>query len=656
VTADALLQFLTQAVYFLVFLYVSAQAVRRPSRANVDTAIFFGVLALIIAWQWVSSALAIERTPLVSTLTGILLMSLPYTLLRLVDDFSDVPRWVMRAAEAGLALSVVALAVMATWPAGDPRRLAPTIALVVYFVAFELYAAVKFVLEARRTSGVTSRRMQAVALGSVFLGLVLALVLPGLALPQWQGLWMVLSRLCGLASGVAYALGFAPPGLLRRAWQEPELRAFLGRAARLPRLPDTDAIVREIQLGAAAATGAPYSIVGLWEAETGLLRYAPTAPDQEWVVAPPERFITGRAFRTQQALYVEDAPRADPENAAVYAQYNAKAVLVAPITAGAQRLGVLSVFASRPPIFADDDLVLVQLLADQAAVVLESRALIDEAARVRAREEATRLRDDFLSSAAHDLKTPLTTLMAQAQLMERRALRDREAPADLAGIQRLVQETRRLNGLVLELLDASRAEQGRLLGPREPVDLAALAAEACARYSTERHPCRLDASGAVVARVDDTRIQQLVNNLLENAIKYSPGGGPIDVRVWSEGETACLRVRDRGIGIPAADLPHIFDRFHRARNVDDRQFAGMGLGLFICRAIVQEHGGAITVDSAPGEGTTFEVSLQVEPLAPQERPLEVVGGAADPSRARTAPSKRAGATGGVGEAVARAAH
>jgi signal transduction histidine kinase len=282
-------------------------------------------------------------------------------------------------------------------------------------------------------------------------------------------------------------------------------------------------------------------------------------------------------------------------------------------------------------VFADDDLVLVQLLADQAAVILESRALIDEAARVRAREEATRLRDDFLSSAAHELKTPLTTLLAQAQLMERRAQRDPAAPPDLAGIQRLVQETRRLNTLVMELLDASRAEQGRLLGPREPVDLAALAAKACKRYSTERSPCRVDAPEPVVGELDRMRVRQLLHNLVENAIQYSPGGGEILVRVWREGGSGdkepvgCFSVRDHGIGIPAADVPHVFDRFHRARNVDDRQFTGMGLGLFICRAIAREHGGTITVDSAPGEGSTFVVTLPLGSVS-QETRIETEGG------------------------------
>ena len=104
-------------------------------------------------------------------------------------------------------------------------------------------------------------------------------------------------------------------------------------------------------------------------------------------------------------------------------------------------------------------------------------------------------------------------------------------------------------------------------------------------------------------------IPQLLENLIENGIKYSPRGGDVVVKVWSEADCAYISVSDQGIGIPAHDLPHIFERFYRAANVDDRQFAGMGLGLFICRGIVEQHGGSIHVSSRPGVGSRFEIEL-----------------------------------------------
>ncbi len=284
-------------------------------------------------------------------------------------------------------------------------------------------------------------------------------------------------------------------------------------------------------------------------------------------------------------------------------------MIAAPITAGERRLGVLVLFAERPPIFAVSDRELSQLLADQAAVILESRALIDHASRVRAREEATRLKEDFLSAAAHDLKTPLTTVVAQAQFLERKATRDPSAPSDLQGLQRIVRESQRLATLVTDLLDAARMEQGKLVADREPVDLGALVGEVVARQHPGPHATELDVRGAIVGDYDRRRIEQLVENLVENAKKYSPEATPVSVAIWQEDGEAHISVRDRGIGIPPADLPKIFERFSRASNVDDRKFHGMGLGLYICRGIVEEHGGRIWAESEIGKGSTFHVAL-----------------------------------------------
>ena len=629
-SADDVSQFLTNALYVLIFVVVAARALRRPLRASVDSALFFGVIALIIAISWINQALDIEPGRWQAALTGAVLMALPYLFLRLVYDFSDVSALVMRVAEAGLGFSIVSLLVFSPLPAGL------VLALVIYFAVFSVYGAAAFMRESRRSSGVTRRRMQAVAVGSVMLGAVLLVAGFQALWPGQADLWRLISRALALASGIAYFLGFATPGWLRRTWQEPELRAFLGRAARLPRLPDTASIVRELERGAAASLGAPYAAIGLWDGEAQVLRFGYRAPlgrggrrpvpdvtgstthseEGDLFDVRPGEMIAGRVFAAQEAIFSANAMRDDPANADAYRAAGAAAVLAAPITAGDRRLGALVVYAPRAPIFAEDDLVLVQLLADQAAVILESRALIDEAARVQAREEATRLKDDFLSAAAHDLKTPLTALIAQAQLLERRALRRPDAPPDLEGIQRIVRASKRLQRLVLELLDASRVEEGRLVGARETVDLVELAGDACARNLSGQHGCTVEAEGPVVGEYDPVRIAQLLENLIENAVKYSPEGGEVRVRVWREGDTAHLTVTDQGIGIPPGDLPHIFDRFHRGANVNDRTFAGMGLGLFICRGIAEQHGGRIWASSAAGRGSTFHVALPLVAVAP----------------------------------------
>jgi signal transduction histidine kinase len=634
VTADALLQFLTQALFVVVFAAVLVRAARRSLRAHVDTALLFGALALIVARQWANQYFGVAETQLLDVIVATLLMALPYLHVRLVEDFARVPRWLVRGAEAGLAASFACIAGYAI--AGMSLPLPLVVALIAYFVVVEVYAATRFVREARTAGGVTRRRMQAVAAGSGLLGAVIFLILPAQVFPALAPLLDVVNHLCGLACGLAYFVGFAPPSWLRRAWQEPELRVFLSRAASLPRLPTTRAIVDALETGAAASLGAPRASVALWDDERGALRFLFRSPAPLAALAGPAggagppgtaeaqigaavdlsgpelllrpgQTTTGRAYAEQRGLFTANARRDDPANALYYRAYGIRAEIAAPITAGEQRLGVLVVSAPRAPIFAEEDLSLVQLLADQAAVVLESRALIDEAARVRAREEATRLKDDFLSAAAHDLKTPLTTLVAQAQLLERRARRNPSAPADLHGIDRLVKEAKRLSTLVVELLDASRAERGLLVGQTQPVDLAALARESCARQADGR--CRVEAPEPVVAPADPARAAQLMDNLVENALKYSPRSEPVVVRVWLDHDDARIAIADHGIGIPAADQPHVFDRFYRAGNVDDRRFAGMGLGLYICKGIAEQHGGRIWVESTPGRGSTFHVAL-----------------------------------------------
>jgi signal transduction histidine kinase len=510
----------------------------------------------------------------------------------------------MRAAELGLAAGVIA-----TYATAPTLPTPVTLYLVGYFFIVSVYCGIVFIRSARKSRGVTRRRMEAISLGSILLGTdILISGLTPLAPPEDIAVLQALGQLLGLGSGIAYYLGFAPPAILRRAWQEPELRTFLARAASLPRLPTTIDIVRELEHGAANSTGTTARI-GLWQDDTSMLRF--WEDDGATVDLEPGKHFAGRAFELQRPIFSTNPMRDNPDGAASYRSRNVGAVLAAPITAGERRLGVLTFSAERPPIFSGSDIELASLLADQAAVILESRALIDHATRVRAREEATRLKEDFLSAAAHDLKTPLTTVVAQAEFLERRATRDPAAPADIAGIRRIVRESKRLAGLVGDLLDATRLEQGRLVGEREPVDLATLAQEVCARDASDAGTCQVDASGPVVGVYDRRRVEQLFQNLVENAKKYSPERTPVKITVWQEDGDARVAVADSGIGIPAADLPRIFERFSRASNVDDRRFHGMGLGLFICRGIVEEHGGRIWVESEVGKGSTFHVALPV---------------------------------------------
>jgi len=594
------LQYLSWLLYLVVFVLVLARTLRRPTPAHVDMTLFFGAAAIVIVATTLTEKFHLDVPAWVDNdLIPAAAAALGYLLLRLVNDFSHVPAVLLRAVELGM-LASIAEVVLA--PGSITGGVA--LALVLYLVLVIAYDAWAFARNASHSRGVTRRRMQAASAGSWCLALTLIIAGIGIAQPSLAPPLQEVGAALGLGSGICYFVGFAPPTWLRRAWQEPEVRAFLARPTSLAHLPILRDVLRELEDGAADALGASGAAIALWEPETAQLKiYA----DDETVALPS----LPRAFREQRPTLFTDFKRADAPNAALSDLYNARAVLAAPVTAYGKRLGVLMVYAPRAPVFANTDMELIQLLADNAAMTLENRALVDEAAQVRAREEATRLKEDFLSSAAHDLKTPLTGIVTQAQIMRRRAQSDPGAPLDPAGLDRLLEQSQRLKSLVLELLDVSRLEHGSLIGERRQVELGALLRTMTLREAARWKRVKHRATSPVLATIDAPRFEQALTNLVENALKYSQPPLPVIVEVWCEDGEARVSVRDEGIGIPAQDQPLVFERFHRARNVDDRRFAGMGLGLYIARGIIEQHGGRIWVESTPGVGSTFFVALPV---------------------------------------------
>jgi PAS domain S-box-containing protein len=234
--------------------------------------------------------------------------------------------------------------------------------------------------------------------------------------------------------------------------------------------------------------------------------------------------------------------------------------------------------------------------------------------RVRAHSALEEERDAFLATLSHDLKNPLTGILGYAQMLARRARRG-EAPDWLPpAAQQIETNARRSIAMLDGLLDLAQLRMGRaLVLDRQPTDLVALARAAVAQHqaTTDHHRVELAAETPdLVGDWDRTRLARVLDNLLGNAIKYSPEGGAILVEVRREGDAARLAVRDQGIGIPAAELPAVFERFARASNAAG--FVGTGLGLSSVQHLVRAHGGEVTVASEEGTGTTFVVRL---PLA-----------------------------------------
>ncbi len=239
---------------------------------------------------------------------------------------------------------------------------------------------------------------------------------------------------------------------------------------------------------------------------------------------------------------------------------------------------------------------------------------------VSALKEAERLKDEFIAIAAHELRNPMAAIKGYAQMLTGRRARgagQELAEWQLEALETIDSSTTRLVELTDDLLDVTRLQAGRLELRQAPIDLVALARRVAKRLqiTAPAHTLEVSAdSDAVVANVDAQRIEQVLGNLLNNAIKYSPDGGAIAIAVHAcvERGVAEVSIRDQGIGIPVAQQARMFSRFARADNARQRGIGGTGLGLYLCRELVERHGGRIWFESVEGQGTMFYVNL---PLA-----------------------------------------
>ncbi len=230
-----------------------------------------------------------------------------------------------------------------------------------------------------------------------------------------------------------------------------------------------------------------------------------------------------------------------------------------------------------------------------------------------AAEAAVQLRDAFLSIAAHELKTPLTSLLGNVELVERRIARNGEpSERDQRAIHVASQQGRRLKQMIDALLDVSRLEQGQLSITRAPVDIGLLAERVVQEVQlgvTQHTIERYLPTEPVMTLGDELRLEQVLQNLLQNAIKYSPAGGAIVVTVERQTTYAVMQMRDHGVGIPATALPHLFERFYRVPDVAERHIQGAGIGLYVVKEIVTLHGGTVGATSQEGDGSTFTIWL-----------------------------------------------
>ena len=321
---------------------------------------------------------------------------------------------------------------------------------------------------------------------------------------------------------------------------------------------------------------------------------------------PADNSIAGWVFTHGQPLLSDDVmsdQRFFREIDAV-TRFETRSILGVPLKTKNKVMGVIESVNKVQGRFDEEDVQILQTLAAQAAIAIENSQLFKQS--------------DLIAEIVHELRTPLASITAAAHLLQRPELPP-ERHRNLT--HTMLSEVQRLNDLATDFLELSRLESGRVHIQREPVHLGGLVQE-CLEVVRPQAQSRqlelkteMDPSIAPV-RGDRRLLKQLLLNLLTNAIKYNRAGGQVVVSLRSAAAEVVMSVQDTGRGIDPGDVAHLFERFYRVREVEtEGEVPGTGLGLAIARRIAESHQGVITVESQPGQGSTFSVHLPAESLA-----------------------------------------
>jgi signal transduction histidine kinase len=416
---------------------------------------------------------------------------------------------------------------------------------------------------------------------------------------------------------------------VKRAREAEALRDELGRRADLLDAANACARALSSSLDVEQAFGAfirelrglvPFDRTAIVLADEASARVIATAGVGAQEVFPPgtegrvRGSVLGEVVNSGLPVYRRDmAEPAHPEEAR-FVELGLRCRVVVPLLSGARTIGMLSVVRREPNSFDEEEIELLALLGRfVGATVQNIRAYESERQTVEELRRLSALRADFVSLVSHELRSPMAALIGSAQTLRERwrelGVEQRESFLGL-----IAHETSRLAALVEDVLDTSRIEAGTFTYTFGAVDIGRLvgAAAAAAESGQDEVTVRVDATVALpTVRGDAERLRQVLSNLIDNAVKYSPEGGEVRVATRAEDGRVEISVSDRGPGIPLEQQRLIFEKFGRAK-LGDKTKPGTGLGLFIARSIAEAHGGGIAVESLPNRGATFTLTLPLD--------------------------------------------
>src|ERR1700730_5398862 len=520
-----------------------------------------------------------------------------YFVLMFRDAFLPLSRRTRWAAAALLAVScVLGVADITVFAkAGQQVNTALALELVLTWAIFTGEPIVRFLLASRDLHGVQRARMRALSFGfAVLIAVVVVNVLGGTALQSPAAI--VATQLIALAVVPLIYVSFAPPSLLRRVWrmgEEAELRSAI---------QDLLIFSPTRQVLAEKAVGWAQRLLGA---------------DGAFIVDADTMLMAASGIDAQRVEKLMSARKGRP-GGVIKRGPDGGAVIIAPLhlTEGTGALGV----AAGPftPLFGSDEVNQLEGYASAVTAGLERARVTERMAAIE------RNKTQFLNLASHELRGPLTVVRGYVSMLESGVLGELNDRGHRA-VPVMASKVLEMNALIEQMIEAARLEDGRLMLRPAETDLCSLvsaAVEAAKVVVDDKHQILFECRDRpVLVQVDAERIQNILANLISNAIKYSPGGGSVSCEVVTRGGVARVLVKDSGVGIARDDLPILFTRFGRISTPQTDPLPGTGLGLYLARQIARLHGGEITVDSAPGGGSTFTLHLPESALAdPMGRP------------------------------------
>ena len=371
----------------------------------------------------------------------------------------------------------------------------------------------------------------------------------------------------------------------------------------------------------------PVVMIGIPDHETATEKtVAAAGPDPTLLVRnsyPLQAGIAGRAIREKRTIMVADVAD-DPESVRIVPSTRSEVAI--PILSGDEVVAVLTVESDQPRAFDRAQVITLETLADGIGIILRNAELYQALEQTNVKlVELDRLKSEVVNVVAHDFRAPLSGVLGYAELLEWKPDAPRAERVEQA--RSIIRAATHMASLVDKTLKTTRLETGHFPFEFGVMDLGAVIRSVLARLPEDpRHSLTIDMpEDPMACWADCDRITEVLENLLSNAAKYSPDGGPLRLAASVAGETVTVQVSDPGIGIAGSELERLFRPFSRVRSPETAEIEGSGLGLYICDRIVRAHGGRVWAESRPGSGSTFSFSLPLFGVTAQTRsPLVLV--------------------------------